>query len=46
VLKGGGKFKLGRDERDDTFPEILAGLHDDGRDELAGWIAGFNPDRA
>jgi transcriptional regulator len=46
VLKVAGKFKLGQDERDDTFPEILAGLHDDGRGELAGWIAKFNPHRA
>jgi transcriptional regulator len=46
VLKVAAKFKLGQDERDDTFGEILTGLGDTGQDALAHWITRFNPHRA
>jgi hypothetical protein len=36
-----GRFKLGQDERDDTFQEILAGVQRDGKTELHEWMAEF-----
>lgn len=37
-----GRFKLGQDERQDVFSDIMAGL-DDG--DLTYWMRRFNPDR-
>ena len=40
------RYKLGQDERDDVFGELLNGLDDsDGGDPLAGWMRRFNPGR-
>ncbi|MDY0748371.1 FMN-binding negative transcriptional regulator [Paucibacter sp. R3-3] len=40
------RYKLGQDERDDVFGELLAGLDgSDGGDPLAGWMRRFNPGR-
>ncbi|WP_144007099.1 FMN-binding negative transcriptional regulator, partial [Pelomonas sp. KK5] len=36
------RYKLGQDERDDVFGELLQGL---GADPLAGWMRRFNPGR-
>ena len=35
-------FKLGQDERDDTFADILAGLEATGMGELGDWMARFS----
>ncbi|HWE45666.1 MAG TPA: FMN-binding negative transcriptional regulator [Caulobacteraceae bacterium] len=37
-----GRFKLGQDERNDTFSEILTGLAREGRSELHDWMAEFS----
>jgi len=37
-----GRFKLGQDERDDVYADILAGL---APGDLADWMRRFNPDR-
>lgn len=34
-------FKLGQDERDDVFPDILAGLEATGEHELVAWMERF-----
>ena len=39
------KFKLGQDERDDTFPEILHGLEQDGHAALIAMMRDFNSQR-
>ena len=39
-------FKLGQDERDDVFTDILDGLETENRGDLAAWMAAFNPGRA
>lgn len=38
-------FKLGQDERDAEFAEILAGLRAAGQDVLADWMSAFGADR-
>lgn len=38
-------FKLGQDERDDVYPEILAGLEADGAEALAQAMRAANPGR-
>ena len=39
------KFKLGQDERDDVFSDIMAGLDHGGSAELKNWMQAFNPGR-
>lgn len=39
------KFKLGQDERDDVFADIMTGLAQGGRAELHTWMRDFNPGR-
>lgn len=39
------KFKLGQDERDDVFADIMTGLSQAGRAELHTWMREFNPGR-
>lgn len=38
-------FKLGQDERDDVYGEILAALEDSGQPMLADWMRRANPGR-
>ncbi len=45
VLDIRAKFKLGQDERDDTFPEILHGLEQDGKAALIAMMRDFNSQR-
>ena len=40
-----GTFKLGQDERDDVFHDILRALDVTGQDELAGWMRRFGASR-
>lgn len=40
------KFKLGQDERDDVFADIMAGLVHGDSTELHGWMRDFNPGRS
>ncbi|RAK51371.1 FMN-binding negative transcriptional regulator [Phenylobacterium deserti] len=40
-----GVFKLGQDERDDVFAELLAGLRRERHDLLAAWMEDFAADR-
>lgn len=37
-----GRFKLGQDERDDVYADIMSGL---GQGDLADWMTRFNPGR-
>lgn len=39
------KFKLGQDERDDVFRDIMAGMSHGASAELQSWMRDFNPDR-
>lgn len=39
------KFKLGQDERDDVYVDILAGLRAQGDDDLVAWMQRANPGR-
>jgi transcriptional regulator len=39
------RYKLGQDERDDVFADIVAGLEAAGDDALVGWVRRFNPGR-
>ncbi|HVW70815.1 MAG TPA: FMN-binding negative transcriptional regulator [Steroidobacteraceae bacterium] len=39
------RFKLGQDERDDVFADILAGLGRERAGVLTQWMKAFNPDR-
>lgn len=39
------RYKLGQDERDDVFADILAGLDAGGPSVLAAWMRRFNPGR-
>jgi transcriptional regulator len=41
VLAVEARFKLGQDERDDVFAEILSGLERSGDDALATWMRRF-----
>lgn len=45
VLDSEAKFKLGQDERDDTWPEIVDGLARGGHDALLALMKEFNPQR-
>ena len=45
VLGAEAKFKLGQDERDDTWPEIIHGLTRGGHAELVALMHEFNPQR-
>ncbi|WP_293852108.1 FMN-binding negative transcriptional regulator [Steroidobacter sp.] len=46
VNKVRAKFKLGQDERDDVFADIMTGLRDGGGSgELQEWMREFNPGR-
>lgn len=40
------KFKLGQDERNDVFADIMAGLTHAGSTELHAWMQDFNPGRS
>lgn len=40
------KYKLGQDERDDVFADIVAALSADGQRELVNWMLRFNPGRS
>lgn len=40
-----GVFKLGQDERDDVYADILAGLGGEGASGLAAWMRALNPGR-
>jgi len=46
ILKVSSRFKLGQDERDDVFADILRGLELTGADDLAGWMRRFGDQRA
>ena len=46
VLDSRAVFKLGQDERDDVYGEILAGLSGTGAHELESWMRALNPGRA
>jgi predicted FMN-binding regulatory protein PaiB len=39
------KFKLGQDERDDVYGDIVRGLAAEGRNELLEWMQRSNPGR-
>jgi len=45
VLRVQSRFKLGQDERDDVFADILQGLDIGGQAELAGWMRRFGGNR-
>ena len=42
VLQSRPKFKLGQDERDDVFTDMVTGLRATGADELAAWMQRFS----
>lgn len=42
ILQTQAVFKLGQDERDDTFADILTGLKATGMSELGDWMARFS----
>lgn len=46
ILHVSSRFKLGQDERDDVFSDIVRGLELTGADELAGWMRRFGDTRA
>jgi transcriptional regulator len=39
------RFKLGQDERNDVFADIMTGLNQAGSAELHTWMREFNPGR-
>ena len=39
------RFKLGQDEEDQTFAEIMRGLEREGNEGLRRWMREFNPSR-
>jgi transcriptional regulator len=45
VIKPHSRFKLGQDEREDVYPDIVRGLKGEGADALLAWMARFNPNR-
>lgn len=47
ILKLDGRFKLGQDEREDVYPDIMAGLGqaEPGQGDLTDWMRRFNPAR-
>ncbi|MET0535082.1 MAG: FMN-binding negative transcriptional regulator [Steroidobacter sp.] len=40
------KFKLGQDERDDVFSDLMAGLKHGPTEDLQAWMRDFNPHRS
>ena len=46
ILNVSSRFKLGQDERDDVFADILRGLELTGANDLAGWMRRFGDQRA
>jgi len=46
ILNVSSRFKLGQDERDDIFADILRGLDLTGAADLAGWMRRFGDNRA
>ena len=46
ILSSQAAFKLGQDERDSEYAEILAGLEGDGQADLAAAMRGQNPGRS
>lgn len=40
------KFKLGQDERDDVFSDLMAGLKHGPTEDLQAWMRAFNPGRS
>ena len=45
VIRANARFKLGQDERDDVFADILAGMSTSGDAALVDWMRRFNPQR-
>ncbi|MBK1714734.1 FMN-binding negative transcriptional regulator [Rubrivivax gelatinosus] len=45
VLELRQRYKLGQDERDDVYADILTGLRTGGAGELQDWMCRFNPGR-
>ena len=45
ILERHVKFKLGQDERDDIYADILAALDREGAGELSSWMRAANPQR-
>jgi len=45
VLAANAKFKLGQDERDDTYPEIIRGLSQAGNEDLIALMTDANANR-
>jgi len=45
VREVGAKFKLGQDERDEVFADIVRGLEREHSAELLEWMQAFNPQR-
>jgi transcriptional regulator len=46
IVGGKATFKLGQDERDDVYVDILEGLKAEGREDLTAWMTASNPGRA
>jgi transcriptional regulator len=45
VVEQRAKFKLGQDERDSIYADIIAGVEKSGEDELLAWMRELNPRR-
>ena len=45
IIERRAKYKLGQDERDDVYAEILRALEANGSTELSEWMRRANPDR-
>ncbi|MDC7675660.1 FMN-binding negative transcriptional regulator [Asticcacaulis machinosus] len=45
IVSSNAAFKLGQDERDDVFTDILNGLTQEGEDDLTQQMRTYNPDR-
>jgi transcriptional regulator len=45
IVERRAKYKLGQDERDDVYAEILRALEANGSTELSEWMRRANPDR-
>lgn len=45
VVATRGRYKLGQDDRDDVYADIVRGLTSAGSAELLAWMKDFNPDR-
>jgi len=43
IVDTSARFKLGQDERDDIYTDIVDGLSAEGSDDLLAWMAMFNP---